>query len=136
MSSFHSTSTHNLPPSDPESTDSDGDENICRSPTKSPLKLSSVLKRKRLSLEDSSDDTVSPSSSGVDLKEPTDSNFKFQKPELRKKKFSFYSCGSEDRDSSSVSVIIPEQLAASYGLYVWPASPVLAWYLWLWRWEE
>ena len=26
---------------------------------------------------------------------------------------------------------IPEQLAASYGLYLWPSAPVLAWYLWL-----
>jgi hypothetical protein len=30
-----------------------------------------------------------------------------------------------------VEVTIPEQLAASYGLYIWPSSPVLAWYLWL-----
>ena len=34
-------------------------------------------------------------------------------------------------DSGSVTVTIPEQLAASYGLYLWPSSPVLAWYLWL-----
>ena len=30
-----------------------------------------------------------------------------------------------------VEVIIPEQLAASYGLYIWPSAPVLAWYIWL-----
>ena len=30
-----------------------------------------------------------------------------------------------------VDVVIPEQLAASYGLYIWPSAPVLAWYLWL-----
>lgn len=30
-----------------------------------------------------------------------------------------------------VDVVIPEQLAASYGLYIWPCAPVLAWYIWL-----
>ena len=30
-----------------------------------------------------------------------------------------------------MDIIIPEQLAASYGLYIWPCSPVLAWYIWL-----
>ena len=28
-------------------------------------------------------------------------------------------------------VTIPEQLAASYGLYIWPSAPVLAWYIWI-----
>jgi hypothetical protein len=45
MSSNNKTETNRL--DDFESSDSDEDENICRSPAKSPLKLSSVLKRKR-----------------------------------------------------------------------------------------
>lgn len=36
-----------------------------------------------------------------------------------------------DETKSPVEVVIPEQLAASYGLYLWPSAPVLAWYLWL-----
>ena len=36
-----------------------------------------------------------------------------------------------DEHKPSVEIIIPEQLAASYGLYIWPCSPVLAWYIWL-----
>ena len=38
---------------------------------------------------------------------------------------------SHDEHKSPVEIIIPEQLAASYGLYIWPCSPVLAWYIWL-----
>jgi len=115
-----------------ESSDSEGDENICRSPTKSPQKFGSVLKRKRLSLEDSSDDQPEDSVT-PEVSEPTDSDFQFKEPTFRKKKFTFFTCEStgEEDDEDSVSVIIPEQLAASYGLYVWPSSPVLAWYLWL-----
>ena len=39
--------------------------------------------------------------------------------------------GAYDNVQAPVEVTIPEQLAASYGLYIWPSSPVLAWYLWL-----
>ena len=39
--------------------------------------------------------------------------------------------GAFDNVQAPVEVTIPEQLAASYGLYIWPSSPVLAWYLWL-----
>ena len=38
---------------------------------------------------------------------------------------------SHDDNKSPVEIIIPEQLAASYGLYIWPCSPVMAWYIWL-----
>lgn len=142
-----------------ESSDSDEDENICRSPAKSPLKLSSVLKRKRnlsdsdlksqsesdcseseleanSSLE-SDEQIVGSSKSGSKL--PTDKDFQFKEPQFRKKQFIFHPfkhvSGVFTPDSaptsSPVVVTIPEQLAASYGLYLWPSSPVLAWYLWL-----
>ena len=83
-------------------------------------------------------------------KEPTDEDFQFKEPKFRKKKFIFhpFSKNSEgslvpDPSSSAVEVspilsnqqyrdqmqvVIPEQLAASYGLYIWPCAPVLAWY--------
>ena len=44
-------------------------------------------------------------------------------------KFNFYLLFLQYQDP--VEVTIPEQLAASYGLYIWPSSPVLAWYIWL-----
>jgi len=138
------------------SSDSDEDENICRSPTKSPLKLSSVLKRKR-NLSDT--DLQSRSDSEAELeanssleseeqilgrsksiaKLPTDKDFQFKEPQFRKKQFIFHPfklvsgvfTPDSSPNSSPVVVTIPEQLAASYGLYLWPSSPVLAWYLWL-----
>ena len=84
-------------------------------------------------------------------KEPSDEDFQFKEPKFRKKKFIFhpFSRNSEgslvpDPSSSAVEVgpllsnqhhimdqmqvVIPEQLAASYGLYIWPCAPVLAWY--------
>jgi predicted nicotinamide N-methyase len=69
---------------------------------------------------------------------PTDADFQFKEPKFRKKKFIFHpfkraaddSC-IPDPTEAPVEVTIPEQLAASYGLYIWPSSPVLAWYLWL-----
>lgn len=96
------------------------DESICRSPTKTPAKKVTSAASKDYSLL------------------PSDEDFQFKKPKFRKKKFIFHpfvrnkegvcvpDCGKE-----AVEVTIPEQLAASYGLYIWPASPVLAWYIWL-----
>ena len=71
---------------------------------------------------------------------PTDEDFTFKEPQLRKRQFTFHPlsqlgggemAASPGSEMSSVTVTIPEQLAASYGLYLWPSSPVLAWYLWL-----
>ena len=65
---------------------------------------------------------------------------KFAKPKLQPKcrKFIFKPFSrlpdgtlSHDGDKTPVDIIIPEQLAASYGLYIWPCSPVMAWYIWL-----
>jgi len=135
-----------------ESTDSEEEErSICRSPLKSPRKLSSVLKRKRKVSDDITEDEEEDDKSNIETeevvgsegtkvvnKEPTDEDFQFKEPKFRKKKFIFHPfCKDSDRkfvtdpDCSPVEVIIPEQLAASYGLYIWPSSPVLAWYLWL-----
>ena len=62
----------------------------------------------------------------------------FKKPKLRNRKFIFkpflrQEDGTLEHNEAAepVSVVIPEQLAASYGLYIWPCSPVLAWYVWL-----
>ena len=62
----------------------------------------------------------------------------FLKPKPRCRKFIFkpfkrLESGELVHDDSKepVDVTIPEQLAASYGLYIWPCSPVLAWYIWL-----
>jgi len=98
------------------------DENICRSPAKSPVKKVSAQKN------------VSKEASVL----PSDQDFQFKKPKFRKKKFIFHpfirnSAGEcvPDQDKGPVEVTIPEQLAASYGLYIWPSAPVLAWYIWL-----
>ena len=142
-----------------ESDDSEADEQICRSPQKSPRKISSVLKRKR---RHSASDPGGSTSSLADEEEeeeeqsdeqiletaktsrmPTDEDFTFKEPKLRKRQFTFHPFSrlrggeleaqqsSTGGSSGSVTVTIPEQLAASYGLYLWPSSPVLAWYLWL-----
>ena len=129
-----------------EEEDSGGSEeerSICLSPSKSPRKISRVLKRKRTlseDLEEASDAENSEESpedgNSVALKdkEPTDEDFQFKEPKFRKKKFIFhpFSRNSEgslvpDPSTSPVEVVIPEQLAASYGLYIWPCAPVLAW---------
>ena len=134
-----------------ESDDSEADEQICLSPQKSPRKISSVLKRKR---RHSASDPDGNSSSLPEEEEseeqseeqiletartsrmPTDEDFTFKEPKLRKRQFTFHPLSQLLRslpgsEASSVTVTIPEQLAASYGLYLWPSSPVLAWYLWL-----
>jgi len=132
-----------------DSSDSEGDESICRSPAKSPLKLSEVLKRKRRVSEESEEDLEDENdldeedivgSSKSAQKIPTDQDFQFKEPKFRKKKFIFHPyvrtlegqcCPDNTGTRSPVEITIPEQLAASYGLYIWPSSPVLAWYLWL-----
>jgi len=59
------------------------------------------------------------------VKEPTDSDFLLkQSSSYSLKEFTFLR-----PPLPPVTVLLPEQLAASYGLYVWPAAPVLAWYL-------
>ena len=64
----------------------------------------------------------------------------FKLPKLRNRKFIFKPLlrGKEGtlalkESDSPVAVVIPEQLAASYGLYIWPSSPVLSWYVWFHR---
>lgn len=132
-----------------DSTDSEEEErSICRSPSKSPRKLSSVLKRKREQSDNSEDVDDAESeeeivgeaatASVIAKRVPTDEDFQFKEPKFRKKKFIFHPfCKNREGvfapapASPAVEVIIPEQLAASYGLYLWPSSPVLAWYLWL-----
>lgn len=135
-----------------ESTDSEEEErSICLSPSKSPRKLSSVLKRKRRVSDDTPEEEEDDLEACLEAEEasivegtknvnkiPTDQDFKFKEPKFRKKKFIFHPFRNNpsgkfipDPDSPPVEVIIPEQLAASYGLYIWPSSPVLAWYLWL-----
>ena len=154
--------------------DSDNDESICKSPQKSPLKLSSVLKRKRRlsdcggpsnSLSDAEVEDVDDRDDGQDDFEDEEddedvveqskavvkkADFQFKAPTFRKKQFIFHPFQSAEGElstpSHTVTVTIPEQLAASYGnvvlvmimtmimtpgLYIWPSSPVLAWYLWL-----
>ena len=54
----------------------------------------------------------------------------FKLPKLRNRKFIFKPLKESD---PPVAVVIPEQLAASYGLYIWPSSPVLSWYVWFHR---
>jgi len=149
----------------PESSDDSEDEIIAcqssptKSPVKNPTRLSDVLKRKRKLLDDdeeesssgsgevrrgfdsslSDDEIVSLSQSRSEdpPSEPTDDDFQFKEPKLRKKKFIFHPFrvvdGKYEPDGKRepVEVTIPEQLAASYGLYIWPSAPVLAWYIWI-----
>jgi predicted nicotinamide N-methyase len=117
------------------------DESICRSPAKSPLKRSRLTpglhRKKRLDL-DSEDGPGADGEPSSESRLPTDQDFQFTEPKFRKKKFIFHhflrstSGGCvPDKSKDPVEVTIPEQLAASYGLYIWPSSPVLAWYIWL-----
>ena len=113
------------------------------------LELSQVIKHRRLIEEEEEDDDddeeespeskPSTSSSQNTTATPDDSNFKTPKPKCRKFIFKPFRRGPQglehDDSKEPVDVIIPEQLAASYGLYLWPSAPVLAWYLWL-RQEE
>lgn len=104
------------------------EESICRSPARSPQKAArKAVGPPRI-----------PTEERQELNLPTDADFQFKEPRFRKKKFIFHpfrraadnTC-IPDPTKVPVEVTIPEQLAASYGLYIWPSSPVLAWYLWL-----
>jgi len=108
------------------------DENICRSPTKSPVKKYFHESRNR----GNSFNESNVKHLEQDL--PSDQDFQFKTPKFRKKKFLFHpfvrnsenSC-VPDSSRQPIEVVIPEQLAASYGLYIWPSAPVLAWFIWL-----
>jgi len=100
----------------------------------STLELSQVIKHRRLT-EDEPESQPGPSKNTEAANVSEDPNFKTPKPKCRKfifKPFIRTPTGLEhDESKEPVDVIIPEQLAASYGLYLWPSAPVLAWYLWL-----
>ena len=108
------------------------------------LELSQIVKHRRITeaedLEEKpsaeasvSDDKVDASGDAVEAESEVDSNFKTPKPRCRKFIFKPFQRnpinGSLEHDDSKepVDVVIPEQLAASYGLYLWPSAPVLAW---------
>ena len=110
----------------------------------SSLELSQVVKHRRIAEEEGEEEDNlenKPSTSSSEQKNQTstedDPNFKTPKPRCRKFIFKPFKRNSNDgsleHDESKepVDVVIPEQLAASYGLYLWPSAPVLAWYLWL-----
>ena len=120
----------------------------------SSLELSQVVKHRRIAEdEEENDDAVdleeaehqenqeleeqTPSTSSKPDQVSDDSEFKTPKPRCRKFSFKPFKRRSpdealeHDNTKEAVDVIIPEQLAASYGLYLWPSAPVLAWYLWL-----
>jgi len=104
--------------------------------------ISKSCRRSDIQLEDLEN---SPGTSNVEealtsqeSTEGTSSGDVFLKPKLRCRKFIFKpfkrnECGDLEHDTTRdpVDVTIPEQLAASYGLYIWPCAPVLAWYVWL-----
>ena len=100
----------------------------------STLELSQVVKHRKTS-EDSDEEEIEVNAEPSTSTSVQDPNFKVPKPKCRKfifKPFKRTSDGLEhDESKNPVEVIIPEQLAASYGLYLWPSAPVLAWYLWL-----
>ena len=84
-----------------DSTDSEEEErSICRSPSKSPRKLSSVLKRKREQSDNSeeveeagSEEEIVGEAATVSVgvkRAPTDEDFQFKEPKFRKKKFIFH----------------------------------------------
>ena len=86
--------------------------------------------------QSTSSGTVTAGTSAASESSQNESEFK--KPKLRNRKFIFkpFLRQADGRlvhnDSAPpLDVVIPEQLAASYGLYIWPCSPVLSWYLWL-----
>jgi len=121
------------------------EESICRSPAKSPRKSAAVRRPAQLLKRQQQQHSVDDSDDGSDAEDlteagrvPTDHDFQFKEPKFRKKKFIFHpfkrnvdSLCVPDSSKVPVEVTIPEQLAASYGLYIWPSSPVLAWYIWL-----
>ena len=105
----------------------------------STLELSQVVKHRKTSEDSDEEDEeecdAAEASTSTSSVQESDPNFKVPKPKCRKfifKPFKTTVDGLEhDESKDPVEVIIPEQLAASYGLYLWPSAPVLAWYLWL-----
>ena len=105
----------------------------------STLELSQVVKHRKTSEDSDEEDEeecdATEASTSTSSVQESDPNFKVPKPKCRKfifKPFKRTVDGLEhDESKDPVEVIIPEQLAASYGLYLWPSAPVLAWYLWL-----
>ena len=115
----------------------------------SSLELSQVVKHRRIAEEEEeNDDAVNleeiETHENQELEEQTPSSSKpnqvsdeseFKTPKPRCRKFSFKpfkrkspdEALEHDNSKEPVDVIIPEQLAASYGLYLWPCAPVLAW---------
>lgn len=84
-----------------DSTDSEEEErSICRSPSKSPRKICSILKRKREVPDeqedfeensvDSEEESAAESLPTAANSEPTDQDFQFKEPKFRKKKFIFH----------------------------------------------
>ena len=96
-----------------------------------------ILRPKAAREADGDDVTPGPSTSS-DGDGDGDGGQIFLKPKPRCRKFIFkpfkrLESGelAHDETKEAVHVTIPEQLAASYGLYIWPCAPVLAWYVWL-----
>ena len=108
----------------------------------STLELTRVVKHRRVSgdfQESGNEKSVvdktepQPSTSKPDV---SDDSFKAPKPRCRKFIFKPFTrndegCLQHDDTKDPAEVVIPEQMAASYGLYLWPCAPVLAWYIWL-----
>jgi predicted nicotinamide N-methyase len=112
----------------------------------STLELTQVVKHRRLNADLLDEQKEAPPSTSStnhqeqeqEQEQEQDPDFKTPKPRCRKFIFKPFirnalDGGSLEHDESKepVEVVIPEQLAASFGLYLWPSAPVLAWYLWL-----
>ena len=113
-----------------EEEDSGGSEeerSICLSPSKSPRKISRVLKRKRTLSEDleeasdaeNSEESAEDGNPVLKDKEPTDEDFQFKEPKFRKKKFIFHpfsrnSEGSLVPDPASSAVEVSSLLSKQH----------------------
>ena len=100
------------------------------------LELNPTFKRRKQDSDD--EEEIIDGSRKKAVPSPAEGEATFAKPKPRCRKFIFkpfkrLEDGSlvHDESKEPVDVTIPEQLAASYGLYIWPCSPVLAWYIWL-----
>ncbi|XP_040563951.1 histone-arginine methyltransferase METTL23 [Lepeophtheirus salmonis] len=92
--------------------------------------LKVVHKRRRRSEQEDEEQEPGSTSSKDPLEES-------KPPQPRRRKFTFKPfkksvSGKLVHDSSrpEVSVLVPEKLQTSYGLYVWPSSHVLSWFIW------
>ena len=116
-----------------ESGGSEEERSICLSPSKSPRKLSRVLKRKRTPSDDldeesdveNSEESVEEANTvAVTEKEPTGEDFQFKEPKFRKKKFIFHPFsrngeGSLVPDPSSSAVEVCPSVSS---LMLWQGS--------------